>query len=47
MWNKGFTLNEEEVAGGRWFTVADVKDMVKKHQLIHPELAHVIERLYP
>lgn len=42
-----FNLNPEEVAGGRWFSVADVKDMVKKNQLIHPELAHVIEKLYP
>jgi len=47
MWNSDFTLNEEEVAGGRWFSITDVKDMVKKNQLIHPELAHVIERLYP
>jgi len=42
-----FNFNEEEVAGGRWFSVADVKDMVSKHQLVHPELAHVIEKLYP
>ena len=42
-----FKLNEEEVAGGRWFSVADARDMVKKNQLIHPELAHVIEQLYP
>ena len=42
-----FTLNLDEVADGRWFSVADVKDMVKKNQLIHPELAHVIEKLYP
>jgi len=34
-------------ADGRWFSVADVRDMVKKNQLIHPELAHVIEKLYP
>ena len=42
-----FNLNLEEVAGGRWFSVADARDMVKKNQLIHPELAHVIEKLYP
>ncbi|HLF54706.1 MAG TPA: NUDIX domain-containing protein [Candidatus Nanoarchaeia archaeon] len=42
-----FNLNFEEVADGKWFSVADVKDMVKKNQLIHPELAHVIEKLYP
>jgi len=42
-----FKFNPEEVAGGRWFSVADVRDMVKKNQLIHPELAHVIEKLYP
>lgn len=42
-----FNLNPEEVAGGRWFSIADVRDMVKKNQLIHPELAHVIEKLYP
>jgi len=41
-----FKFNEE-VAGGRWFSVADVKDMVRKNQLVHPELAHVIDRLYP
>ena len=40
------TLKLDEV-GGRWFSVADVKDMVKKNQLVAPELAHVIERLYP
>ncbi|VVB81599.1 Isopentenyl-diphosphate Delta-isomerase [uncultured archaeon] len=42
-----FRFNPEEVAGSRWFSVDDVRDMVKKNQLIHPELAHVIERLYP
>ncbi len=42
-----FKVNSEEVSGCRWFSVADVRDMVKKHQLIHPELAHVIEKLYP
>jgi len=42
-----FKFNQEEVAGVRWFSVSDVRDMVKKNQLIHPELAHVIERLYP
>jgi mutator protein MutT len=42
-----FKINTEEVAGGRWFSVADVRDMVRKNQLIHPELAHVIEKLYP
>jgi mutator protein MutT len=42
-----FDFNEEEVAGGRWFSVADVRDMVKKNQMVHPELAHVIEKLYP
>ncbi len=42
-----FKFNPEEVAGGRWFSVPDVRDMVKKNQLIHPELAHVIEKLYP
>jgi mutator protein MutT len=47
VWNGPFKLNEKEVVGGRWFTVNDAKDMVKKNQLIHPELAHVIEKLYP
>ncbi len=42
-----FNLDPEESAGGRWFSVADVKDMVRKNQMIHPELAHVIEKLYP
>ena len=42
-----FELNPEEVASGRWFAVSEVKDMVKKNSLIHPELAHVIEKLYP
>lgn len=42
-----FKLRENKIAGGRWFSIADVKDMVKKNQLVHPELAHVIERLYP
>jgi len=45
--NGPFKFDEEEVADGRWFSVSDVRDMVKKHQLVHPELAHVIERLYP
>ncbi len=42
-----FKFDAEEVAGSRFFSVEDVRDMVKKNQLIHPELAHVIERLYP
>lgn len=42
-----FDLNPEEVADGKWFAVNDVKDMVRKSQLIHPELAHVIDQLYP
>jgi len=42
-----FKINPEEVSGCRWFSVDDVRDMVKKNQLIHPELAHVIEKLYP
>lgn len=41
-----FNLNEEEVAGGRWFPVAEVKEMVRKNELIHPELAHIIDKLY-
>lgn len=47
LWNGEFSLNEDEVAGGRWFAVNEVKEMVKKNDFIHPELAHVIERLYP
>ncbi len=47
VYDGSFSFNQEEVSGGRWFSVHDVKDMVKKNQLIHPELAHVIERLYP
>jgi len=46
MWNESFNLNPNEVSGGRWFPVSEVKDMVKKNQMIHPELAHVIEKLY-
>ena len=42
-----FHLNPRMAAAGRWFSVADVKDMVRKNQLVHPELAHVIEKLYP
>ncbi len=45
--NGPFKFNPEEVSGCRWFSVDDVRDMVRKNQLIHPELAHVIERLYP
>lgn len=41
-----FQHNPEEVADVKWFSVADVRDMVRKNQLIHPELAHVIEKLY-
>jgi len=41
-----FTLNLDEIADGRWFSVSDVKDMVKKNQLVHPELAHIIDKLY-
>ncbi|MBW2969784.1 NUDIX domain-containing protein [Candidatus Woesearchaeota archaeon] len=45
--NGPFKFNADEVSGCRWFSVADVKDMVKKNQLVHPELSHIIERLYP
>ncbi|PIN75751.1 hypothetical protein COV18_02800 [Candidatus Woesearchaeota archaeon CG10_big_fil_rev_8_21_14_0_10_37_12] len=30
----------------RWFSIPDIKDMVQKNQLIHPELAHVMDVLY-
>lgn len=41
-----FTLNPDLAMQGSWFSIADVKDMVKKNQLVHPELAYVIEKLY-
>lgn len=41
-----FPLNKELAASGRFFSVADVQDMVKKNQLVHPELAHVMDKLY-
>ncbi|MBS3147345.1 NUDIX domain-containing protein [Candidatus Woesearchaeota archaeon] len=42
-----FTLNPNLAMQGSWFSIADVKDMVKKNQLVHPELAYVMEQLYP
>lgn len=39
-------LNPERAITGRWFSVADIKDMVRKNQLVHPELAYVVEKLY-
>lgn len=41
-----FKLNQEEVADGKWFSISDVREMVRKNELVHPELAHVIEKLY-
>lgn len=40
-------INPDEVAGVKWFSVADVREMVKKNEFMHPELAHIIEKLYP
>lgn len=40
-------LNPGHAMEGKWFSVDDVKDMVRKNQMVHPELAYVIERLYP
>ena len=45
--NGPFNQNPEEVAGGRFFSVNEVRDMVKKNELIHPELAVVIGKMYP
>jgi 16S rRNA (adenine1518-N6/adenine1519-N6)-dimethyltransferase len=41
-----FDLNPDEAASGKWFSVADVREMVRKNELIHPELAHIIDKLY-
>lgn len=40
-------LNLDEFVNGRWFTIRDVKDMVKKNHKVHPELSYIIEKLYP
>lgn len=40
-------LNPGLAMNGKWFSVDDVRDMVKKNQMVHPELAYVIEKLYP
>ena len=40
-------LNPEVSANGKWFSVPDVREMVRKHEMVHPELAYVIEKLYP
>lgn len=42
-----FPLNKNLASTGKWFSIADVLDLVRKNQLVHPELAHVIEQLYP
>jgi isopentenyldiphosphate isomerase len=39
-------LNLDEFINGKWFSISEVKDMVKKNQKIHPELATIIENLY-
>ncbi len=41
-----FRLNEEETAKGMWFSAADACAIVRKNQLVHPELACVIEKLF-
>jgi len=41
-----FILDQNESSEGKWFSINDLRDMVKKHELIHPELAHIIEKLY-
>jgi len=41
-----FDLNPNEAANGKWFSVAEVREMVRKNELVHPELAHVIDKLY-
>ncbi|MBS3125036.1 NUDIX domain-containing protein [Candidatus Woesearchaeota archaeon] len=40
-------LNREKAITGKWFSVKDASDMVKKNQMVHPELAFVVEELYP
>jgi len=42
-----FSPNPQLCASGKWFSIPDVHELVKKNQLVHPELAHVIEELYP
>ncbi|RJQ22788.1 NUDIX domain-containing protein [Candidatus Woesearchaeota archaeon] len=42
-----FPINNQLAAAGKWFSIPDVLDLVRKNQMVHPELAHVIETLYP
>ena len=40
-------LNPEKTITGKWFSIRDIKEMVKKNEMVHPELAYVMEELYP
>ncbi len=44
--NGPFVLNKELVNDGKWFPIAVVLNMIKKNEIVHPELAYVIEKLY-
>lgn len=41
-----FAPNNELSLAGRWFPVPVVLNMIRKNEMVHPELAHVLERLY-
>lgn len=40
-------LNPERTITGKWFSIKDIKEMVRKNEMVHPELAYVMEELYP
>ncbi|HLC32352.1 MAG TPA: NUDIX domain-containing protein [Candidatus Nanoarchaeia archaeon] len=40
-------LNPYKAITGKWFSIKDANEMVKKNQMVHPELAYVVEELYP
>ncbi|HLC59063.1 MAG TPA: NUDIX domain-containing protein [archaeon] len=40
-----FKFNEEEVMDGKWFSLAEIKGIIKENKVIHPELAHIINKL--
>jgi isopentenyldiphosphate isomerase len=42
-----FRLDPDETMEGRFFSVNEAREMVRKNDLVHPELAFVIQQLYP
>lgn len=42
-----FMLDAEESDEGRFFTISEARDIILKNDLVHPELAFVMQQLYP